>query len=491
MIQFNRENPAIAAFNSQVQYGDRQRRVDEQDELARNQDIAERQAIAQFYANRPQQAPAPVESRQVPPVAAAAPAAAPALAPTPPMPAAQVPTVAMPTQGASMDFQMTRPGALAAGGGNQNLDFQMQRPAAAAPVAAPVAPPAGGPVTVQQPAPTGPVAAAAPTPPATPVGTRVNALRDGMGDVMSTMAKHPGAGSSMMKLFTTDVASQRTAAVEERRIQHEGVRMFMDASRANDIQLMRSISKQYGLGIPDEALNNREVMAKIAIGGTMAKQYGISDDMLALQFGKGYVEALAKGMDQHAALSAAYSAAIAAKGEGGDFKAKHWVVDNQGRVVAFDEGARSRVTDTVARPLKGAGGGGGGERLTATERNRANAETRLKQAFPEMDNAIIQQMVMNPRMMVTPQLHAQQVQALLRLKDNRGRAKYTPDQAQQMATQILQGARNFASSMPQVAPAAEPTPAPAAPGGAQQKPTTRAAPPGLQMYDPVTDRWSG
>lgn len=321
-IQFIRRNPAIDQFNAQVQSGDQARRLEEQDFRQRfqlEQQLGLDRGIRGVFGRAAAAQPMPTV------------AGAPAItqiqaAPQVPNPAATTPIVS-PDQSIAPE---------------DNPDFG--GPSRAAPL--PNAQPRAGvdvPATVAGPQ---PVATAAPL-------SRVQARSGGPGsyrDVMAGLANVPGAGATMMNLYSSERKDRGTASLEERKLHMEGIKLFTDASKNGDVATMRAVSQRYDLGIPPEALNRREIMANIAAGVNTAKSMGITDDQTAIAFGMGYVESIATGADPRAAIQSGLAAAQKAKGAGADFKPKHWFVGPDNTVQAAGEDMSVRSTGAKARP---------------------------------------------------------------------------------------------------------------------------------------------
>ena len=58
------------------------------------------------------------------------------------------------------------------------------------------------------------------------------------------LAKTPGTGADLMGMVNTDLTAQRTAGTERQRLHQEGLKLFMDASKNNDVASMRAISQR-------------------------------------------------------------------------------------------------------------------------------------------------------------------------------------------------------------------------------------------------------
>lgn len=329
MIEFNRVNPAIGQFHSNMSRFGQERRAD--DEAARTRltyenaiatDKALRQGIGAIYAEPATGAPpAPLPPQEV--------------APTQPAPAAPAPTPALgpTTLGPRAPFSAatTEPAPF---GEDPRLPLDQQ---GAAPVTA--AAPAAQPTAVR----------AAPS------------VRSQFGQVQNALAKAPGTGHSMMQLFSADQTSARAGAVEQRKLEAEGHKMWVAALKEGDVKMAQQIGKQYGLNIPDQIYNDRGMAIDMRVAANMTKTMGITDDRAA-SFVSKYMEARHNGADQGVAARAA---AAAAESIGG--KAAHWYVDENRNVVALDAhnnpvagkgGPKARETRYEMYPPNAGGAGG-------------------------------------------------------------------------------------------------------------------------------------
>lgn len=459
-VQMTRGNPAIEAFDTTYQHA-RRARIEDQAELERQAtDRAIRTELARFYANTPQGAgPAvlPIAPPPPQPAAIAQPAEAGATAPTGSMPPA-VPAPSGPSDAAE-------------GGGTAATAAANQAVAAAAPLAqpAPQVAPSGG------------------TPRVLPaaVSQATDSMQRGGGvlaragqdprlqAVMQGLSKAPGAGRTMLSMFNTDLVSQRSAAAEQMKVHQEGLKMFLEAARSHDVPTMRVIANKYGLGIPPETFNNREVLAGLQIAPSIAKQLGITDDDKALAFTKGFMEAgghrpnatpeqlqnaVARGRDEAARAS-------------GFQVSGHFVGDNR-NVMFYDKKGNVQDSGQKARPQKfelyGPGGAaGGGE--TATIRNRRDLADWIKKASPGIDDQTVAKFVVNPRAQITPQDVMRVRAQLQRLKTRTGRPVYSEadlDAATRKTIRDAQEAAGVGHSYMQDSPNPSPTPGPAAPAAA-------------------------
>lgn len=320
-IQFINTNPAIDQFNAQVQRGDQARRLEEEDFMRRFQmerGIGLDRGIRDVFGRA---------------AAQPAPAAAGAPAITQIQAAPQVPNPAATTPIVSPDQSMNPA---------DNPDYGGPSRAAPMPNAAPRAG-VDVPATVAGPAPAAPAAS---LPRAAPRGGGPGSYRD----VMAGLSQVPGAGGAMMNLYSAERRDRGAVSLEERKLHMEGIKLFSDASKNNDIATMRAVSQRYDLGIPPEVLNRREIMAEIAAGTNTAKGYGIADDASAIAFGLAYTEAIATGTDPRQALQAGFKAAQGAKPAGSDFKPKHWFVGPDNTVQAAGDDMSVRSTGAKARP---------------------------------------------------------------------------------------------------------------------------------------------
>lgn len=319
-IQFLSTNPAINQFNAQVQRGNQARRLEEEDFMRRFQmerGIGLDHGIRDVFGR-----------------AAAQPASAVAGAPAAPATPAIASYTAQPPQAAPMS--PSSPTDLSIGFGGD-----VPRLSEAEMAARMGAPSAGATTPVPQPVATPAPSARAPARSGGPRSYR---------DVMSGLAKVPGAGSAMMNLYSAERKDSGAMALEERKLHMEGIKLFTDASKNGNVATMRAVSQRYNLGIPPEALNRREIMATIAAGTNTAKGYGITDDESALSFGMAYTQALAGGADPYKAQLAGFEAAKKAKGAGAGFKPKHWFVGPDNTVQAAGEDMLVRSTGAKARP---------------------------------------------------------------------------------------------------------------------------------------------
>lgn len=307
-IQFIRTNPAIDQFNAQVQRGDAERRAEEQDFRQRFQ--AER-AIGLDKGLRQAFTPG-AETAAAPAVATPSTMATPAPPPTPAIGG----YVAIPPTGENVPMDFERPA--------QTWVGPREQPTAAA--------------VTQSAAP----ASAVQLPTARP---QTSAGPSSYRDVMTSLSKTPGAGSTMMNLYSSERRDRSSQRLEERKIHLEGIKLFTDASKNGDVATMRAVSQRYDLGIPPEALNRREIMAELAAGTNTAKGFGITNDERALAFGMGYVDALASGADPRRALQAGFTASQKVK-VAPTLKNPHYYTAADNSVQAVGE-------DLVARPVQG------------------------------------------------------------------------------------------------------------------------------------------
>ena len=298
-IQFINTNPAIDQFNAQVQRGDQARRLEEEDFMRRFQleqamgtDKARRAGAEVYFASQPAAAP-PIAQFQAAPQAQTASA-----------PPAQLPP-------------QTEPSPF---GEDPRLPAAQAAPAISAVQTQPMA-----------------------------VRTPAAGQDDRYTRMAATMAKTPGTGADLLHMVTADATTRRFAAIEERKLHMEGIKLFTDASKNGDVATMRAVSQRYDLGIPPEALNRREIMANIAAGVNTAKSMGITDDQTAIAFGMGYVESIAIGADPRTAIQAGLKSAQGVTKTGvGDIS--HWEHSPDNTVWGFNKKGERLNTGFKARP---------------------------------------------------------------------------------------------------------------------------------------------
>jgi len=451
-INFASARPGIDLFNANVARDDAQRRQEEHDFMLRRQyeqaqgaDKGMRNAIAAYYAQKQPAAVAPVPTTAFHPTPAMVPnpaATTPVVSPDQSMNPADNPDYGGPTSSAPMPNAVPRAG----------VDVP-------ATVAAPPMPAAAAAPAAAQPAP----------------GARQGG---GFGTMMGELAKQPGTGASMMSLFGTDLASQRSAGVERAKLHQEGLKLFMDASKNDDVASMRAIAAKYDFGIPPEVLNNRAVMAKIASMAKVAKTIGITDDERALGFAKGYMHAEAAGADPNTSFQAAIAEAQKTQPT---FKAVHWDQTPEGEVTGFDAQGNAKATGVKGKQQKWQvfGPGGAGERPTATVQNRDDMAKRLKVAYPGLDDGVVQRLVVNPRAQITAQ-DIMRTEASMRKLTNMGRPLYKTDaEAHTAAVAAVRAAQRDAG----VLVGGEGAPGATAPGPADSGPAGRVPPPVRMRFD--------
>ncbi len=440
-LNFASVGPGINLFNANMAQGDMQRRLAEEEALRRIQfeqaqgaDAAQRAAAAGYFAD----AGAPAAGAQSIPVQV-------------PGKPVQVPNPAATTPVVSPDQSMNPA---------DNPDYG--GPTRAAP--APNVPPRAGvdvPATVTAPP---PIAAfsAQPASSAPQAPTRT----DRFSKFASTLAQAPGTGSALMNLVGTDLTSQRAANVERQKLHQEGLKLFSDASKNNDVAMMRTIAQRYDFGIPPEVLNRREIMAGIATGMNTAKTLGITDDARALAFAKGFIHhPSAMSADPTAAIEAGVTEAQKTQPP---FTAAHFDRSPSGEVLAFDKQGTVKRTGAFAHLPPAAGSS---ERPTATVQNREDMLKRIKVAYPGIDESFAQMLIVNPHAQATAQ-DIMRTAANLRKMTNLGRPVYKTEAEVQAAALAAvrgaqQGARQLAGAgggAAPAAPAAAAAPAPAAAG---------------------------
>lgn len=448
-INFASARPGIDLFNANVARGDQQRSQEERDferraqmEQAQGADRGLRNAISAYYAQK--QAPvAPVPTTAFQPTPAQVPnpaATTPVVSPDQSMDPADNPDYGGPTRASPMPNQVPRSG----------VDVP-------ATVAAPPAP------------------APAPGAPGT-IAKVMGRPGNDFGPMMSELAKQPGTGSSMMSLFSTDLTSQRSAAVENRKMQAEGNKEMLAHLKNGDVQMAQSVAKQYGIQIPDEVWKNRSLVMQLRLGANLAKTMGVKDDH-AVHFVQGFTEGVASGMPEDQAVMQGLKNVPKA-----GFELKGVVTDENNQVVGYDKSGATKQLGVKARPQKWqVSGGGSGERATATVQNRDDMAKRLKVAYPGLDDSIVQRLVVNPRAQITAQ-DIMRTEAGMRKLTNMGRPVYKTDaEAHTAAVAAVRAAQKDAGVLVggEGAPGA---PAPAA-GPADAGPAGRVPPPVRMRFD--------
>ncbi len=335
---FINTNPAIDQFNARVLAGDQARRQEQGDfyqrmgvEQALGRDRALRQAVTGYFGS-PEGAPAIANFTAAPPA----------------------PPVQVPNPAAVTPVPSVVPA--------DNPDYGGVPPRAAP---APNAVPATGtvPPTVVVPAPQPPVVTA-------PV---VPQQRDRFAQMATTLAGTPGTGADAMHLVTTDVQSQRTAALERTKQQHEAVRLFIESSHKGDVASMRAINQTYGLGIPPEVLNNRQILAEIQIGLNTAKDaFGHTDPERSMAFLKGYLHA-GGSQNPQGAIQAGIDEAQKTTPA---FQAKHYITQPDGSVIALNVRGEGKDTGYKAHVPREGGGSAGG--AGSGSKQQQYAEWRIK-----------------------------------------------------------------------------------------------------------------
>lgn len=454
MMNFASVKPGIDTFNANVARGDQQRSQEESDfqrraqfEQAQGADRGVRNAISAFYANRAAATPAaPVPTTPFQP----APAPAPIV-----MPPAQPTNMSVGPAGNQASWETT--------GGVRVPNAQdfgnapaVSQPAVPAPATAPAVSNAGPAASNAGPA----VSNAQPAPSAQPTG------RGDLAAMMGELAKSPGTSQSMMHLFSTDVTSQRAAAVEERKLKAEGNKEMLAHLKDGDVKMAQAVAQQYGINIPPEVWQNRSLVMNLRLGANLAKTMGVKDDH-AVHFVQGFVEGLAGGLPEDKAVLQGLKNVPAKDG----FEAKHWDKKPNGEVVAFNAQGDSKDTGVIAHVPKEANTLG---RPSATIQNRNDMAERLKKAYPGLDEGTVQKMVVNPRATVTTQ-DLLRVQDHMRKLTKLGQPVYkTEADVQAAARRAVDAARADAAAMAGEAAREPDAPGPAAPG--PRAPAPAAAP---------------
>lgn len=453
MMNFASVKPGIDTFNANVARGDQQRSQEESDfqrraqfEQAQGADRGVRNAISAFYANRAAATPAaPVPTTPFQP----APAPAPIV-----MPPAQPANMSVGPAGNQASWETT--------GGVRVPNAQdfgnapaVSQPAVPAPATATAVSNAGPAASNAGPA----VSNAQPAPSAQPTG------RGDMAAMMGELAKSPGTSQSMMHLFSTDVTSQRAAAVEERKLKAEGNKEMLAHLKDGDARMAKAVADQYGIKIPDEVWSNRNLVMKMRLGAHLAKTMGVKDDH-AVHFVQGFLESSAAGMPEDQAVIAGLKGIPK-----GGFEVKGTVTDDTNTVLGYDKGGNAQPLMNAGKPVKardrkfdlyppGSAGGAQG-RPSATIQNRDDMAKRLVVAYPGLDEATVQRMVVNPKAQMTANDFIR-VANNLRKATNMGRPVYkTEAEVQAAARQTIAAAQADAAAMlKQAGP--EPAPGPAA-----------------------------
>jgi hypothetical protein len=278
--------------------------------------------------------------------------------------------------------------------------------------------------------------------------------------LQTSLAKAPGSGHSMMQLFAADQTSQRAGAVENRKLQAEGHKLWVQALKDGDVKMAQSIGQQYGLNIPPQIYTDRGMMIDARVAANLSKTMGIKDDQAAL-FVEAFLKARHEGADQGQAAQKA--AASAANGLSGSGKAVHWAVNDKHEVTGFDARGRSIPTGVKARPNKfelyppAAPGAAG-----ATSKQRQYAQWRIDTLVSSGTPISEAQQIVAAGTAHRPLTASQRLNAankLLGATDRMGRKIYPNLDA---ALKAVDAARSGSN-----APAAEPAPAaaPAAPAG--------------------------
>jgi hypothetical protein len=293
---------------------------------------------------------------------------------------------------------------------------------------------------------------------------------------MQELAKTPGTGAAMMQLFARDSESQRQAKIEQQRLRQEGLRLFTDASKNNDIATMRAVARNYDLGIPPEALQRREVLAEIGAGINTAKTLGITDDERAIAFAKGYVETLSRTNDPRASIQAGFAEAqkVPAKQRIGNYH-----VNEKGEIVGFTESGQPVPTGVKARPLKWERELGAGGAQPPGSKQREYAEWRIRTLVAAGMSEREAQLIVAGGAGYRPITEKERVslaQRLLNAKDRFGKPLYR-------TLPEAMGAVDEALGQPR-----GPTPVPEPSAGAPAPSSSARTP--IIMYDPITGRWS-
>lgn len=365
-LQFNRTNPAIAAFYAGQQLDDQRRQREEaqfdrrfQQDQARGVDAAVRTGLGAMYARPP---------------AMAAPVAAPASVSPPPAPVpAPGPVSIEPAHGGDTpigDIVVDQPAEMPQTGG-------LPAPAIAS-------------ATAQAPA----AAAAAPQ------GSRY-------GPMMESLARTPGGGATMMQMHKENVAEDTRRQAAE----IQAIRAMHNA----EPDIAAAIAARYNINIPPDFIKNKRAQYEMTQLGTMLKQIGVNDDNMAVQITRQYLEARKGGMEFQQALEAALQGAKAGP------KASDMTYDSMRGAWVTRPTAES-PTGTVLQPPNmpprqtGGGGGAGG----GGSKQREYAEWRIRTLVAAGMSEQQAAQIVAGRGTVTPKDIATMATRLMRLTNENG-----------------------------------------------------------------------
>ena len=287
---------------------------------------------------------------------------------------------------------------------------------------------------------------------------------------MSELAKQPGTGQNMMSLFSTDLTSQRSAAVENRKMQAEANKEIIAHLRNGDVEMAHYVAKQAGVNIPDEIWKNKGALMKMRVGANLAKQLNIKDDQ-AVHFMDLYMKGISSGIEEGQAGAQAFAAMPKDA-----FEVKGTIADENNQVQAYDKSGNVKPLGVKSRPQKWQVTG---ERATATVQNRDDMARRLKIAYPGLDDGIVQRLVVNPRSQITAQ-DIMRTEASMRKLTKMGLPVYKTDaEAHTAAVAAVRAAQKDAGAMV----GGEGAPAPRAGGPADDGPAGRVPPPVRMRFD--------
>ncbi|MDP2620591.1 MAG: hypothetical protein Q8P46_10520 [Hyphomicrobiales bacterium] len=246
-------------------------------------------------------------------------------------------------------------------------------------------PPDGGAPDITTGSPQMPVAAPAPGSPAAGVTAPAissvaaqpaarNPAVNRFSEMATELAKTPGTGADAMGMVTADITAKRTASterrkfdIEQRKLEHDALTLFVNAGKNRDILLMRTINKQYKLGIPEAALNDQEFAIKLMTSMDNAEAIGkAKNPEQVLAYSKGYMHAVASNATPQQAHQAGLAEAQSVKPE---FEAVHFDRSPTGEVFGVDRKMNVKKSGQIARlppnPV-GRGGAAGGTAITKT-----------------------------------------------------------------------------------------------------------------------------
>lgn len=208
------------------------------------------------------------------------------------------------------------------------------------------------PAATQQPA-IAQFSADAPAPAPAPAPARSTSAR-----LRESLARTPGGGQQLMQMQQRE--DQAKTAADRLYAQQ-----FFQAIEKGSVQTARMLNQRYGLGFPEEAFSNRNLLTQVGVGTSLSKQFMGKVDP---DFIQAYSEGVMRGMPAEQAAMEAVKAARA-KADG---KVVKWVTGTDGRVTGLTATGQSVKTDARAHvPGTGAGGRpGSAGRLSVYEQKR-------------------------------------------------------------------------------------------------------------------------